>query len=73
MSYTDNPVADFERHDAEQQAWLDKLPKCCWCDKPIQDEYLFDIKGDLYCEGCMEERFKNPTDRYMKETRKWRM
>ena len=64
MFYTDDPVADFNRHDREQQAWLNKLPECCECGHPIQSECLFDIAGHLYCEDCMEG-FKSCTENYI--------
>lgn len=31
MSRTDDPVADFDRYDAEQQQQLDSLPVCECC------------------------------------------
>ena len=53
MSWTDDPVADFERYDAEQQAKLEKLPICCECDHPIQDEHCFEINDEYICEECL--------------------
>ena len=67
MFLTDDPVADFDRWDAEQQDELEKLPNCCGCGEPIQDDDLFDIDGDLYCEECMEAHFKRPVENYIEE------
>ena len=67
MFRTDNPVADFERYDAKQQEELNKLPKCDACGEPIQDDHLFDINGDLFCEECMMEIFKQDTEDYILE------
>jgi formylmethanofuran dehydrogenase subunit E len=67
MCYTDDPVADFERHDAEQQEKLDKLPKCADCGQPIQDDYLYDLNGDLFCKKCMTANFRRPVDDYIEE------
>ena len=67
MYYTDDPVADFERHDAEQQKMLKKLPKCVHCGEPIQDEHLYDIDGELFCEECMKEIFRKSTELYIEE------
>ena len=67
MPYTDDPVADFNRWDAEQEDKLEKLPKCCLCDEPIQDDHLFDIDGDLFCEECMIENFRKSVDSYVTE------
>ena len=37
MYYTDNPVRDFERYDADREDELASLPVCDICDEPIQD------------------------------------
>ena len=44
---TDDPIADFLAHDAEQQSKLDRLPKCDICGEPILDEYFYNIDGTL--------------------------
>ena len=67
MFISDDPIADFHRHDREQEAWLKKLPVCCNCHEPIQSEQLFDIDGDLYCEECGESMFKWNTENYIEE------
>ena len=54
----------FDRHDAEQEAWLDRRPKCEECGEPIQDEYLFEIDGNLYCESCVKVLFRKETEDY---------
>lgn len=63
MIWTDDPVADFHAYDAEQQAKLDKLPKCSYCEEHIQDDYLCDIDGAIYCMECFSDNFiKNVED-----------
>lgn len=52
---TDDPVADFERHDREQTAWLNSLPKCSICGDPIQQEEAFNKSGFWICHGCYED------------------
>lgn len=44
---SDDPVADFDRHDAAQQHWLDSLPRCEWCGEAVQDEVAYHI-GDAW-------------------------
>ena len=51
--YTDNPIADFLRHDREQAEELERLPVCVECGEPIQDEMAFYFHGDWYCEACI--------------------
>ena len=58
MFYSDDPVADFERHDAEQERELDRLPVCEYCEEPIQDEFAYYIEGSWYCTRCMNENFR---------------
>lgn len=67
MFYTDDPHADFDRHDREQTEWLKRLPVCCVCDEPIQSEFLYDINGDFYCEECGESVLKHYTENYIRE------
>ena len=62
MFYTDGPLADFARHDAEQQAQLEKLPVCCECDEPIQDEHCYEINGEYICEECLNDNHRKVVD-----------
>ena len=54
MPWTDDPVADFERHDREQTEWLNSLPKCSICNEPIQQERAFEKNGFWICDDCIE-------------------
>ena len=71
MFYTDDPLDDYYRYEAEQERKLKMLPKCCECDERIQEEYLFDIDGDLVCEDClqdyMQKHFRQPVENYIEE------
>lgn len=66
MSYTDDPVADAARYDAEQQAELDRLPKCVYCEEPIQDDSYFDINDEPCCYDCLIEYHRKWTDDYIR-------
>ena len=66
MFVTDDPHKDFDRHDAEQTAALEKMPVCCCCDEPIQDDYLCDIDGTIYCLECFDENFIKASEDYIK-------
>ena len=48
----------------EEERWLAKRPVCCLCGKPIQDERLFDIDGELYHEECAFDEFRKWTEDY---------
>jgi len=52
--WTDDPIADFNRHDAEQNKWLEQRPVCVDCGEHIQDEEAYYINGEWICETCMD-------------------
>lgn len=54
----------FERHEAAQEARLAKRPKCAYCKHPIQDEFLYVINEELYCEECLNDLFRESTEDY---------
>ena len=68
MVYSDDPITDFYRFDAEQEAKLDKLPRCSECDQPIQDEFCFEINGELICDSCMHDNHRKCVDDFMEAT-----
>jgi len=54
----------WAEHDAERQRELDRLPECCECGNPIQDEHCYEINDELICPDCMEQNHKKRTDDY---------
>lgn len=65
MFYTDDPVRDAERHTARQEAELDKLPRCCECDEPIQTEHCFEVNDELICPKCLDSNHRKWVDDYV--------
>ena len=55
----------FAAHEAEQERLLDKLPRCCECDEPILDDYLYEINGEYICEHCLKEYYRKSVDSVM--------
>ena len=64
MPYSDDPVRDFEMHDAEKSEKLDRLPECDNCNRPIQQDTFFLYRGDKICRECMETEFIVWTEDY---------
>ena len=62
MYYTDDPVADFDRYDAEQEKRLAELPECDYCGEKITDDYYYNINGDVICEECLKKHFRQAND-----------
>lgn len=55
MSYTDNPVHDFNIYDAEQEEKLQALQKCDICEEPIQQEMAVCFYGKYICDDCLKK------------------
>jgi hypothetical protein len=53
MSYIPDVHDLWERHMTEQEAQLDKLPRCCECGEPIQQETAVYINDDFICDECL--------------------
>ena len=51
---TDDPAADFARHDAAQEAARERLPRCTECHRYIDDDFAYRIGGEVLCEECVE-------------------
>lgn len=65
MYYTDDPLKDFDRYEAEQQRYLDSLPKCAECGEPIQSEKCYEIDGELICQDCLENNHMHWVEDYI--------
>ena len=62
--YTDDPLEDFKRYDADRESAVALLPECEWCGRRIQDEHYYEIDGIL-CDDCLNEHFRKSTVEYM--------
>lgn len=62
MIFTDDPLSDFDRYDRQQEEWLNSRPVCDCCDEPIQDDFCYEINGDLICEDCLDMHFRKAVD-----------
>lgn len=51
-------------YEAQQEKALARRPICTYCEQHIQDDYLFDIDGKLYCEECARDLFRHSTENY---------
>lgn len=54
MHYTDDPLLDFDRHQADEERWLMQRPQCDDCGEHIQTETAFYINDCWICEECID-------------------
>lgn len=60
-------MLDFlEAHDREQQKRLKKLPVCCYCNDPIEDDFYYEINGEYFCESCLDMHFRKAVEDYIR-------
>ncbi len=59
--YTDDPLRDFVRWDAEQERRLQMLPECADCGEHIQEETAYYINGEWICKDCMDSYLREVT------------
>lgn len=62
MHYTDDPVADYNKHDKQHEIWLRTLPICAECGEPIQDEECYEINGEFICPECLKDNHRRWTE-----------
>ena len=55
--YVPDVYDQWEQREKKQQSELDELPKCYYCDEPIQEEYCYEINDELICVDCLNENF----------------
>lgn len=65
MYFTDDPIADYERYSARQEAELQKYPECCECGERITDEKLVYIEGEFMHLSCFKENYVKYTDDFV--------
>lgn len=65
LAFTNDPVADYERYSAQQEKALRIRPLCSCCEEHIQDEFCYEINGEIICETCMDRFFRKDVDDYI--------
>lgn len=67
--FTDDPIADFNRHDMEQARREARLPVCenPRCKKRIHDDIFFEIDGEILCEKCVHDRYARSTEDWLQD------
>lgn len=63
--YSDDPVRDYNRYDAEREDELEKLPVCDYCGERIQDDYYYEIGDEIICPDCLEHNFRKNTEDFI--------
>ena len=62
---TDDPIADFDRYDAEQSKWEEKLPVCSECGEKVHDDYFYEINDEVICSECLDSNHRKWVEDYV--------
>lgn len=65
MYFTDDPIRDFLRYDAEQEEKLANLPECTICGNPIQQEKAVYYNDQWCCEKCESDFWQGIRDDFL--------
>lgn len=57
MAIPDN-YSQFLEREKEHESWLAKRPVCYYCGEHIQDEFAYNINGELICPDCLNREFR---------------
>jgi hypothetical protein len=52
----------LDDYEAEQQRELDRLPICCCCDEPIQQDTAICIDDEWLCDSCLDTLYRRCID-----------
>lgn len=55
----------WEAQDIEQARREARLPVCDKCGKRIQDDFYWEIDGEILCERCMNDQYRYYTEDYI--------
>lgn len=67
MISTGDALSDFEKDDSDKYEKERRQPHCCSCGSAIWDEYLWDFMDALYCEDCMNDKYRKSTENYARD------
>lgn len=65
MCYIPDALDHFARHDAEQEAALEKYPVCCECGQHITDEKLAHINDECMHLKCFKKEYVKDTEDFV--------
>ena len=67
MFFSNDPIVDAMRHDAEIEREQEKLPVCDACGKVIDDDTFWLISGETLCDDCAHDMYTIHMDDWMDE------
>lgn len=62
MPYIPDNLDMFNLWDFKQNKRLSELPKCDYCDEPIQHDHYYLINDEFICPDCLDSYFRKENE-----------
>lgn len=62
--YSDDPIADYLDWEEKRQKALEKRPVCEYCGEYIQEQFYYELGGEIICEDCLIDNYRKSVDDY---------
>ena len=56
--YTDDPIADHAAYEAELARLEEQVPVCAYCNRPVAEDFYYEINDEVICAECMDQHFR---------------
>lgn len=67
MFFTDDPIRDHLRYEAEITRELTRRPICFNCGEHIQSETFYEINNRIVCPDCLESDYARSVEDYISD------
>ena len=52
------PFTSLAEFEAEVDRLAKQVPVCSRCDKPVAEDFYFEINGEVICAECLDKYFR---------------
>lgn len=53
-----DPHDDHKAWEAELERLEKEVPVCCYCNRPVMDDFYYEINDEVFCAECLDKHFK---------------
>lgn len=53
-----DPLDDHRAWEAELARLEELVPVCCYCGRPVAEDYYYEINDEVCCAECLDRHFR---------------
>ena len=53
-----DPLDDHRAYEAELARLEKQVPVCCYCNRPVMEDFYYELNDEVYCADCLDKHFK---------------